>query len=94
MSFKSKINGIDFALKPNTINMINFIIIPILVILTFLLLRTGIYVLSQSHTQCKECKSFDTERVERGFFVKKLMFMSKIHKYWCRKCWSNFYVKP
>jgi len=74
--------------------MINFLAVPIILVLTFLVIRMGIFILSQTRTQCKDCKSFDTERIERGFFVKNLMFMSKIHKYWCRKCWNNFYVRP
>ncbi len=61
--------------------------------LAFLIIRLAIYFFSQKHTQCKVCKSFDTERVERGFFIKKVLFMSKTHKYWCRKCWNNFYVR-
>ncbi len=76
--------------------MISYILIltATLPFLVFLVIRIAIYLFSQKHTQCKVCKSFDTERVERSFFIKKVMFMSKIHKYWCRKCWNNFYVRP
>lgn len=74
--------------------MVSYVFIIILFLISaFLITRFGIYLFSQKHTQCKVCKSFDTERVERGFFIKDFMLMSKIQKYWCRKCWNYFYFR-
>lgn len=68
------------------------VLIPIFIILLLLLARVYFFIVAQKHTQCTACKSKDTERIERGFFVKRVLLLQNTHRYWCRKCWKYFYV--
>ena len=67
--------------------------ILVTLIIVFGVFRLYIFSKSQSSVVCKNCKSSDIERVARSEMSKKLFSMKHLHKYWCRKCGNNFYLK-
>ncbi len=59
----------------------------------YVFFRLFIFTKSQASRVCKICQSSDTERVARSEMAKRLFSLKHLHKYWCRKCGNNFYLK-
>lgn len=59
----------------------------------FIVIRVNIYRKKfTAESCCPSCKATDSERMQRSFFIKIILFFKTVKKFKCLKCWNTYYT--